>query len=235
MFGQQYTNPIASAAKWIFFGFFMIVLMGFLLGTNFKDATWLNSDIAAAQADRIRIENAYQQETYNLQISLAAAAAEAEIKEIQRQQALLDAKYAHDIEALKQDLAHRDLAFRTWMTMLTILASAFALSLLLSTTIWVGSRARVYVRSNLPKEVPMAKYVPQVEQWIPNLPERQPYDALDPKQVLFENRLNERLQEIAAEHEKQKEAELLVARMKYITDPAKMSGDKRNKLPLAGD
>lgn len=81
----------------------------------------------------------------------------------------------------------------------------------------------------------MAKYVPQVEQWIPNLPERQPYDALDPNQVLFENRLNERLQEIAAEREEQKEAELLAARMKHITDPAKMSGDKRNKLPLAGD
>ncbi|MCK6583133.1 MAG: hypothetical protein HUU11_06835 [Anaerolineales bacterium] len=235
MFGQQYTSPLASAAKWIFFGFFIVVLMGFLLGTNFKDATWLNRDIAAAEAERIHIENAYQQETYNLQIRLAAAKTEAEIREIQRQQALLDAKYAHDIQALSQDLVHRDLAFRTWMTALTILAGAFALSLLLSTTIWVGSRARVYVQSNLPKEVPMAKYVPPVKQWIPNLPERQPYDALDPKQVLFENRLNERLQEIAAEHEKQKEAELLAARMKYITDPAKMSGDKRNKLPLAGD
>jgi cell division protein FtsL len=228
-------NSLATGAKWFFFLAMVILLGAVALGFNVKDATWLNRDIAAAEAERIHIENAYQQETYNLQIRLAAAAAEAEIKEIQRQQALLDAKYAHDIEVLKQDLAHRDLAFRTWMTALTILAGAFALSLLLSTTIWAGSRARVYVQSNLPKEVPMAQYVPQVEQWIPNLPERQPYDALDPKQVLFENRLNERLQEIVAEHEKQQEAELLAARMKYITDPAKMSGDKRNKLPLAGD
>lgn len=228
-------NSLATGAKWFFFLAMVILFGAVALGFNVKDAAWLNRDIAAAEAERIHIENAHQQETYNLQIRLAAAAAEAEIKEIQRQQALLDAKYAHDIQALSQDLAHRDLAFRTWMTALTILAGAFALSLLLSTTIWVGSRARVYVQSNLPKEVPMAKYVPQVEQWIPNLPERQPYDALDPNQVLFENRLNERLQEIAAEREEQKEAELLAARMKHITDPAKMSGDKRNKLPLAGD
>lgn len=225
----------SSGAKWFFFLAMVILLGAVALGFNVKDATWLNSDIAAAQADRISIENSYQQETYNLQIRLTAAKTEAEIKEIQRQQALLDAKYAHEIEALKQDLAHRDLAFQTWMTVLTILAGTFALSLLLSTTIWVGSRARVYIQSNLSKEVPIAKYVPPVKQWIPNLPERQPYDALDPKQVLFEKRLNERLQEIAAEQEKQKEAELLAARMKYITDPAKMSGDKRNKLPLAGD
>ncbi len=228
-------NSLATGAKWFFFLAMVILFGAVALGFNVKDATWLNSDIAAAQADRISIENTYQQQTYELQIRLATAKTEAEIREIERQQALLDAQYQHDIQALSQDLAHRDLAFRTWMTVIPILAGAFALTLLLSTTIWVGSRARVYVQSNLPKEVPMAKYVPPVKQWIPNLPERQPYDALDPKQVLFENRLNERLQEIAAEHEKQKEAELLAARMKYFTDPVKMSGDKRNKLPLAGD
>jgi hypothetical protein len=232
---MNYQNGQTTGAKWFVFLAMVILLGAVALGANIKDAKWWNRDIAAAEAERIHVENAYQQETYNLQIRLATAKTEAAIRETQRQQALLDAKYAHDIQALSQDLVHRDLAFRTWMTALTILAGAFALSLLLTTTIWVGSRARVYVQSNLPKEVPMAKYVPQVKQWIPNLPERQPYDAFDPKQVLFENRLNERLQEIAAEHEKQKEAELLAARMKYVTDPAKMSGDKRNKLPLAGD
>ena len=235
MFGQQYTSPLASAAKWIFFGFFMVVLMGFLLGTNFKDATWLNPDIAAAQADRISIENAYQQETYELQIRLATAKTEAEIREIQRQQALLDAKYAHDIEALSQDLAHRDAAFRTWMTVLTIIAGAFALTLFLGTTIWVGSRAWVYIQSNLPKEVPMAKNVPPVVQRIPNLPERQPYDALDLKQALYEKRLNERLQEIAAEYEKQKDANPSGMRMKHIPNPAKVSRGQYSRLPKAGD
>lgn len=235
MFGQQYTSPIASAAKWIFFGFFMVVLMGFLLGTNFKDATWLNRDIAAAEAERIHIENAYQQETYNLQIRLAAAQTEAEIKEIQRQQALLDAQYQHDIQALSQDLAHRDLAFRTWMTVLTIFAAAAALTLFLGTTIWIGARARVYVQSHLPKETPMTRNVPPIEQRIPNVAEREPYDALDPKQILFEKRLNERLQEIVAEREEQLEAEILEVRMSHLSDPSKMSRDQYNKLGRAGD
>lgn len=232
---MNYQNGQTTGTGWFFFLAMVILFGAVALGFNVKDAKWLNREIAAAEADRIKIENTHQQATYELQERLAAAKTEAEIKEIQRQQALLDAQYQHDIQALSQDLVHRDLAFRTWMTVLTILAGAFALALLLSTTIWVGSRARVYVQSNLSKEVPMAKYVPPVEQWIPNLPERQPYDALDPKQILFESRLNERLQEIAAEHEKQKEAELLAARMKYVTEPAKMSGDKRNKLPLVGD
>jgi ABC-type multidrug transport system fused ATPase/permease subunit len=228
-------NSPASGAKWFFFLAMVILLVTFALGFNVKDATWLNREIAIAQADRIKIENAHQQATYELQERLAAAKTEAEIKEIQRQQSRLDAQYQHDIQALSQDLAHRDLAFRTWMTVLTILASAFALAFLISSIILVVSKARVYVHSNLSKEVPMAKYVPPVKQWIPNLPERQPYDALKANQILFEKRLKERWQEITAEREKQKDLELLAARMKYITDPAKMSGDKRNKLPLAAD
>lgn len=208
--------------------------MGVLLGADIKDATWLNSDIAAAEAERIHIENAYQQETYNLQIRLAAAKTEAEIKEIQRQQALLDAQYQHDIQALSQDLAHRDLAFRTWMTVLTILAGAFALTLLLSTTIWIGARARVYVQSNLPNEVPMAKNVPPVAQRIPNLPEREPYDPWADPNYRRRMKTAAKNQEQKA-REEQKEAELLAARMTYFSDPAKVSHDQYGGLSQAGD
>jgi hypothetical protein len=234
MFGQQYTSPTATAAKWIFFGFFGVVLMGFLLGANLKDATWLNSDIAAAEADRITIENVHQQATYELQERLAAAQTEAEIKEIQRQQALLDAQYQHDIQILNQDLAHQDLAFRTWMTVLTILAGALALALLLGTTIWVGSKAWVYIQSNPLMEVPVAKYVPSVEQRIPNLPERELYDPWADPNYRRRMRTAAKNQE-QKEREAQKETELLAVRMGYVSDPAKMSGDKRNELPLAGD
>ncbi|MFZ5885619.1 MAG: hypothetical protein ACOYYI_17770 [Chloroflexota bacterium] len=231
---MNYPNGQGTGAKWIFFGFFGVVLMGVLLGANIKDATWLNSDIAAAEAERIHIENAYHQETYNLQIRLAAAKTEAEIKEIQRQQALLDAQYQHDIQALSQDLAHRDLAFRTWMTVLTILAGAFALTLLLTTTIWVGSRARVYVQSNLPKEVPMAKIVPPVAQRIPNLPEREPYDPWADPNYRRRMKTAAKNQEQKA-REEQKEAELLAARMTYFSDPAKVSHDQYGGLSQAGD
>jgi len=234
MFGQQFANPAATAAKWIFLGFFGVVLMGFLLGANIKDATWLNSDIAAAQANRIQIDNAHQQATYELQERLAAAQTEAEIKQIQREQSLLDAQYAHDIQALNQDLAHNDFAFRTWMTVLTILAGAFAVTLFISTTIWVGSKAWVYVQSTPPKEVPMAKYVPSIEQRIPNLPERESYDPWADSNYRRRMKTAAKNQE-RKEREEQKEAELLAVRITNISDPAKMSGDKRNKLPLAGD
>lgn len=207
--------------------------MGFLLGTNFKDATWLNRDIAAAEADRIKIDNAHQQAINGLQERLETAKTDAEIQQIRRDQELLNAQYQHDIQALSQDLAHQDLAFRTWMTMLTILAGAFALTLLLGTTIWVGSRARVYVQSSLPKEVPMAKYVP-VEQWIPNLPERESYDPWDDPNYRHRMKTAAKNQE-QKEREEQKEAELLAARMTYFSDPSKVSRNQYGRLSRAGD
>jgi len=235
MFGQQLQNPIALAAKWTFFGFIIIVSMAILLGTNIKDATWFNPKIAAAQADRINIDTQHQQALNQLDERRLAAQTDAEINEIQRQQALLDAQYRRDIQQLSQDLAHQDLAFRTWMTVFTIISGAFALTLFFVTIIWFGSRALVYVRTNLPKEEQMAKTVLQIEKRIPNLAERESYEPLDPKQVHFTNRLNERLQEIATERESRDNAELLAARMRSLLDPAKMSSEEYRKHPLAGD
>ena len=208
---------------------------GLLMGLAFAGTELFNPHTAAAEANRMTIEAQHQQAIYQLDEQVAAAKTDAEIKEIQRQQSLLDAQYQHDIQALNQDLVHQDLAFRTGMIILTIIGSAFSLTLLLCTTIWIGSKAWVRVQVAPVKDVPMAKFVPSVEQWIPNLPEREPYDALDPKQVLFEKRLNERLQEIAAERDEVMDAELMAARIKSISDPGKMSGEKRSKLPLAGD
>ncbi len=175
MYGQ-YQNPGTSAAKWIFFGFFGIILMGFLLGTNFKDATWFNPAIADAKADRIRIESAHQQATYELQERLVAAQTDADIREIQRQQALVDARFQHEIQLLNQDILHKELAFRTWITVLQMFAIAVALTLSLSTVIWVGSRAHVYAKSVLQKGENKMKGIPPVEMKIPNLTEREPYD-----------------------------------------------------------
>ena len=224
MFGQQFTNPVASAAKWILFGFFGVVLMGFLLGINIKDATWLNSNIAAAEANRISIENVHQQATYELQERLATAQTEAEIRKIQRLQLLLDAQYQHDIQELSQDLAHQELAFRTWMTLLTIIASGFAAMLFISTTLWVGSRALVYVRSIPQKGEPVMKSVPPVEKRIPNLPERAPYDP-------WNSPTYRRSKRMAAQDKERKEREEIAARMMSFRDPGHMSTEDYNKSP----
>jgi hypothetical protein len=228
MFGQQSTNPLALAAKWIFFGFFGVILMGFLLGANIKDATWLNSNIAAAQANRMNIENAHQQATYELQVRLATAQTEAEIREIQRQQLFLDAQYQHDIQALSQDLAHQELAFRTWMTVLTIIASGFAAMLFISTTLWVGSRALVYVRSFPQKGEPVMKPVPPIEKRIPNLPERDPYDP-------WNSPAYRRSKRKAAQDKERKEREEIAARMMKFRDPGRISPENYKKNPQADE
>lgn len=173
---NSYPSQSHSAAKWIFFGFFGVVLMGFLLGANFKGATWLNRDIASAEADRIKIDNAHQQAINELQERLETAKTEAEVQQIRRDQELLNAQYQHDIQALEQDLVHRDIAFRTKMTLYTIIVGTFALMLFVNTTIWGGSKAWVYIQSNYRKEKVMANITPTMEKRIPNLPEREPYD-----------------------------------------------------------
>jgi len=226
----QFQNSASSAVKWIVFAFFGVIVMAILLGANLKDAKWINPNIANAEAHRIQVESAHQQATYEVQERLAAAQTEAEIKEIQRQQALLDAQYQHDIQALNQDLAHQDLAFRTRMTILTILASAFALLLFVVTVIWAGSRTWVYI-SNSRKENTMAKPTPPVTKWISNLPERQPYDPwADPEY---------RSQQIAAardqERKDREENKTITARIRGISNIEQVSKNEYNNLPLAGD
>lgn len=222
MFGQQFPNPVASAAKWIFIGFFGVVLMGFLLGANFKDATWLNRDIAAAEADRINIDNAHQQATYELQERLATAQTEAEIQQIQREQGLLDARYQHDIQALAQDLSHRDVAFKTWMTVITIFGGALSIAVVLGTFFWTGSKVLASISFD---PTPTPKYIPPVKKRIVNLPERETYDPWTEPNYRSQKRT-------AAQDQERKDRE---THLKSISDPAKMSRDERNKLPLIGD
>lgn len=225
MYGQM-QNPIAAAAKWIFFGFIIVVSMGILLGGNFKDATWLNSNIADAEAERIRIETAHQQTTYEIQERLAAAQTEAEIQQIQREQQLLDAQYQHDIQALSQDLAHRDLAYKTWMNALTIFTSALALILFAGAMIWLGARAWIYIQTNSRKEQTMAA-TPPVTKWIPNLPEREAYDPWSNPEY--------RRQKITAARNREQDERTLAARMSRLPKADQVSKAEYNNLPLAGD
>jgi len=102
------------------------LVAGLLIGLAFAGTDLLNPRTAAAKANRMNIDAQHQQAMYELEERLSTAQTEAEVKEIQRQEALLDAQYQHDIQALSQDLAHQDLAFRTWMTVFTIFAGAIA-------------------------------------------------------------------------------------------------------------
>ncbi len=84
MYGQM-QNPAVSAAKWIFVGLFGVVTMGILLGADITSATWLNPEIASAEALRLEIEARHMEETYKLQELLAQTQTEAEIRAIERE------------------------------------------------------------------------------------------------------------------------------------------------------
>lgn len=230
MYGQ-FQNSVSSAAKWIVIALFGVIVMAILLGADLKNAKWLNPNIAKAEAERIQVEAAHQQAIYEIQERLTAAKTDAEIQQIQREQKLLDAQYQHDIQALEQDIAHREIAFRTWMTILIILGGALALALCISPIIWVSSRAWVYIQSNSGKENSMAKNTPLVEKRIPNLPEREPYDPWNDPNYRRQKRVAAQDQE----RKEREEAKIIIARIKGISNSQQMSqGDYKN-LPLAGD
>ena len=230
MYGQM-QNPVASAAKWIFFGLFGVVIMGILLGADLTTATWLNPEIASAEAMRLEIEARHMEETYKLQEQLAQAQTEADIRAIEREQALLDAQYQHDIQALQQDIEHRDIAFKTWMTILAFMGGALSFAIVIATTVWVVATTK----NAQPRPVysqPTSTYIPPVEKKIVSVPEREPYDPWASPDY-------RRQQRDAAKQEERKEREeiqTLADRMRSLSNnPAQMSSAEYYKRPLAGD
>lgn len=240
MFGQQIASPIASAAKWIFFGFFGVILMGFLLGMNIKDATWFNSGIAKAEAERIQVETAHQQATNELQIRRLAAQTEAEIRQIQREQEKLDAQHAYDLHILDQNIANRQRWADFLISAATFLSIGVGVLVAISIFTLVVAKSVAMVRAvpSVAPVIPAPRTVPEI-QMIPSVPDRQSYEPLDvPQQVvedpsqLYDRRVAERFQEVT---QQKKEASLLAARMKATIDPARMSSTEYYKQPLAGD
>jgi hypothetical protein len=240
MYGQQFSNQGSSAPKWIFFSLFGIILMGFLLGMNIKDATWLNSGIAEAEAQRIQIDSAHQQAAYELQERKLAAQTDAEIRQIQREQEKLDAQHTHDLQVLNQDIATRQRWADFRITAATILSMGAGILGALSIFTLVVAKAIVMVRAvPNPAHIATAPRVLPEMRIIPPMPERQPYEPLDvPQQPvedpsqLYDRRVEERFQEVT---QQKKEASLLGARMKATMDPARMSSAEYNKRSLAGD
>ncbi|HRQ23810.1 MAG TPA: hypothetical protein PLF42_10330, partial [Anaerolineales bacterium] len=81
-----------------------------------------------------------------------------------------------------------------------------------------------------------ARVMPEI-QIVSPLPERQPYEPLDwipptgeTLQQLHDRRLAERMQEVT----QQKEADLFEARMRALSDPARISREQYHRFPNAG-
>lgn len=246
MYGQQFPSPIASAAKWIFFGFFGVILMGFLLGANLKDATWLNPGIAAAQAEKIKMEVAHQQEMNKLQEQLTTAQTEAEIQAIKREQGRLDAQYQHDIQILAQDVTNKQRMADTVVNLVIFVGATTGIVTAISALIVAIAKAISILRTT-PKNQPAittsrsapenqpaftpSRFVPEIQVVVRPAPEHEIYDPLMSPQRWYEKRLAERQQELAT----QKEFKEMAVRMQAVLNPAEMSKEDYDKLPLAGD
>lgn len=230
---NSYANQGSSAAKWIFTGFFGVMLVVFLLGMNIKEATWLNSGIAQAEAERIQVETAHQQATYELQIRRETAQTEAEIRQIQREQEMLDAQHAHDLKVLDQDIANRQRWADFVINAATILSIGAGVLTALSIFTLVVAKSVAMVRA-VPSATPIIsapRTVPEIKM-IPYVPEREPYDPWASPDY-------RRQQRDAAKQEERKEREemqVLADRMRSLgNNPAQMSSAEYYRQPLAGD
>jgi hypothetical protein len=232
MYGQQFSNVIASAAKWVFFGFFGVILMGVLLGANLKESTWLNPEIGRAEAKRIEIEAAHQEATFKLQEQLAQAKTEAEIQVIQREQKMLDAQYEHDKQLLTQDVINKQRMADTIINLIVIVGTTTGITAAVGALIIAVAKAITILRSTSKKQSTFAplQSIPDM-QIIKPLPEREPYDPLETPQQRYERRLNERLDELTSEKE---DLDKMAARMEALKNPANFSTEEYKKRPLAG-
>lgn len=204
----------------------VLLVTGLITGIALAGTDLLNPITSRATANRIEVDTAHQKAMNELDERLAAAKTDAEVRQIQREQQLLDARYLHSIQALSQDLAHRDLAYKTWMNALTILTSALALILFAGAMIWLGARAWIYIQTNSRKEQTMAA-TPPVTKWIPNLPEREAYDPWSNPEY--------RRQKITAARNREQDERTLAARMSRLPKADQVSKAEYNNLPLAGD
>lgn len=214
--------------RWIVSFTMVIGVFGTIFGLAISG---MNPWTSPAEADRMYMETAHQQEVYQLEERLLLAETDAEIQAIQREQERLNAQHEHDLQLLAQDVENRKLAFRTLMTVLAIAGSVFSVVLIVGTALWIGSKV-ISVNRPAPKSDNMNNsFVPPMEKKIRTWPEREPYEPFETPQRRYERRLAERQEEIQA----QRDLDELISRMNAFKDPASITREEYLKRPLAGD
>lgn len=215
------SNPLEGLVKIIL----VLVGLGALMGALVSNTDLLNPNTSAAKVSRMNVETAHQQAVYQLEERLAIAKTDAEIQAIKREQILLDAQYEHDNQVLVQDLANREIAFKTLMTALIIVSGALAIALVFGSILWVGSKAFVNIRSAQLHAKSVQSYVPPIEKTIHPLPGRESYDPWNSPVYRHQKRM-------AAQQEERKAREKgNLSTMKSFKDPSRMSAEEYNKIP----
>lgn len=221
----------------------VLLVAGLVVGLSVSGIDLLNPNTSAAEANLMTIEAAHKDALYKLEESKRAAQTDAELRQIQREQELLDARYEYEKQRLTQDLANRQRWTDAAINLAVFFGRAFGLAIVLVAlgtiiAFIVKAIASAYSAPAEQHPATLSHAMPEI-QMIPSVPERQSYEPLDvPQQFvedpsqLYDRRVAERFQEVI---QQKKEANLLGARMKAVKDPARMSSTEYNKRPLAGD
>lgn len=205
----MYGNTISSGAKWIFFGFVGVVMMAILLGTDLKKSTWLNREIAAADARDKNVETAYKEQQYQLTMAQEQMRLEAE-----RERLVAERETQKALDA--QKIANRQVAFETWMTVLSWVGGALCIVLIITTVIVVTAWG-----------------LPRIKNTTPRTPIGRSAHLLNPEEDDEIKKYWRKRREMARENEQWfRNMALMEARMKAAVDPGSISKDRRDKLPL---
>ena len=194
----------------------VLLVAGLVLGLSLAGIDLLNPNTSAAEANRMDIESAHKQAMYGLEERRAAAQTESEIRQIEREQKMLDAQYEHDIQALTLSLQHTDLAFKTLMIILTFLAGAVSVSITVISIVWVASRKSAATKGQVVSEQRLAQ-TPNAEQ----------------KDDEMKKYWQQQRQWARDNEEWFRSVALMEARLKTATNPQSPDSDQRSNLPLA--
>lgn len=206
---------------------------GLLIGIAFTGTDILNPTTSVAKANQTNEQTQHQQALDQQTERLTAAQTDAQIQNIQRQQELQDAQLQHKQQVLVQDAINKKQMADTLLTLVNFFGTAMIIVVSLGALMVTVAKAIAILRT-IPKSQPVVAPPHSISaaKIVEPLPKHKPSVPVPSSSALFERRLEERLQEIAAQR---KEADLLAVCMKSCTDPARMSKGKYNTLPLAGD
>lgn len=194
----------------------VLLVAGLVMGLGVAGTDLLNPTTSAAEAARTNIDSDHVDAMNKIKERSQAAKTDAEIQQLKREQNMLDAKYEHDIQALDLDLEHRDLAFRTWTTILTYFAAAISVSLVIVSFAWAFFRKPVAAAA-LPAANIRTASTKQAEQ-----------EKDDVKKYWREQR------QWARDNEEWfRSVTLMEARLKAATNSQASSNKQRSDLPLA--
>lgn len=206
----------------------LIVLLaaGLITGLSVSGVDILNPQTAAAEANQMNVETNHQEAIYEQQERVVETETDAKIKSIEREQGLADAHANYNKEMLLLDVRNNERAAATWLLIATWVGGALSISLIVSTFLWVGSKAIANIK--------LTPINPKNNQTRAARTANNRRDSEESRKAkIAEARYrehSERLEKMIKERDEQIE---LMVRMQSVSDPTSLGKTKYNDLPLA--